>query len=470
MSTGRIGKSVTPYRWIVCALLFFATTTIYVDRQVFGILGPQLTKDFGWTEKQFSYIVTAFTLAYAIGYAAGGRMMDRIGVRKGFAAAIGLWSAAALAHGLIGPLVHSGLPWLNAALAGTLLGSLTPAALSVAGFSVVRFVLGLSEGGNFPAAIKTVGQWFPKSERALAIGIFNCGSNVGNVIAICAVPFIVGTMQLGWAAAFYMTGAMGFLFVALWSTLYRNPHVPAAPSAAEATCTCDGPPERPVEISWLGLLQRRQTWAYVAGTFLTSPVWWFYLYWLPKFLKNNFHVDLGGFFWPLFVVYLMADAGSIGGGGLSSWLIRRGVSVNAARKTAFLACALGAVPVVCVARVTNKWLAVCLVGLAAACHQGFSANLYAIVTDTVPSKVVSSVVGIGGTAGCIGMVAFSTLIGCLLDWTEHAYGTQDYLIPFMIAGSAYLAATAVIHLLLPRLEPMTCDTTASAARENSLHA
>jgi len=214
------------------------------------------------------------------------------------------------------------------------------------------------------------------------------------------------------------------------------------------------PPDPPVRISWLSLLGYRQTWAYTAAMMLIVPVWTFYLYWLPKFLENNHGIKLGKVFWPLLTVYLLADVGSVSGGGLSSWLIRRGASVNVARKTAFLACAVCVVPVVCTARVTNAWVAIVLVGVAAAAHQGFAANAFTIVSDTVPRKVVSSVIGIGGTAAYLSTLVFNMLTGCILDWTEAAYGKKDYLIPFVIAGSAYLAATAAIHLLLPRLEPM----------------
>jgi MFS transporter, ACS family, hexuronate transporter len=456
-SIGEPDTKRTRYRWVVCALLFFATTINYVDRQVFGILGPKLTEEFHWTETDFSFIVSAFTLAYAIGYVAAGRLMDRIGVRRGFTAAVGLWSAAAMAHGLVQPLVYSGLPWLNAAFAGTLLGALTPAMLSVAGFSAARFALGLAEGGNFPGAIKTVGQWHPKKERALSTGIFNSGSNVGIILAAYAVPFVVEDIRWGWAAAFYLTGALGFAWLAFWLAMYDDPERHPRVSPAELAYIRSDSPDPAARISWISLLRYRQTWAYTLAMFLVSPVWWFYLYWMPKFLKNNHGVDLGQVFWPLLLVYLMADVGSIVGGGFSSWLIHRGVTVNVARKTAFLACAVCVVPVVSVPRLGSLWAAVFLVGLAAAAHAGFSANLFTIVSDTVPRKAVSSVVGIGGLAGCLGMLALSTLIGVILDWSEALYGQKDYLIPFLISGSVYLLATAVIHLLLPRLEPMAFD-------------
>ena len=427
-----------------------------------------LTEEFHWTESDFSLIVSIFTLAYAISYTAAGKLMDWIGERKGFALAVALWSAAAMAHGLVEPLVYSGLPWLNAVFAGTVLGSLTPVVVSVAGFSAARFALGLAEGGNFPGAIKTVGLWHPKSERAMSTGIFNSGSNVGIIVAAYAVPFVVVDMQWGWSAAFYLTGGLGFVWLAFWLALYQRPERHPRVSPAELAHIRSDPPDSPVNLSWFALLGYRQTWAYTVGMFLVSPVWWFYLYWMPKFLENNHGIDLEHVFWPLLVVYLLADVGSIGGGGLSSWLIRRGASVNVARKTAFLACALGVLPVVAVARVSNLWIAVLLVGLAAASHAGFSANLYTIVSDTVPRKAVGSVVGIGGTAACVGMLFLSTLIGYVLDWTEAAYGEKDYLVPFVIAGSAYLIATAIIQILLPRLEPMALEAATSWFQRPSL--
>lgn len=454
---------LTHYRWVICALLFLATTINYIDRQVFGVLGPTLTEVYQWTETQYSDIVWYFTLAYAFSYALGGKIMDWLGERKGFTLVVVAWSLAAVAHGLVAPLVTYGLPWWNAAFAGTLLGEMTPAVMSVAGFSVARFALGMAEGGNFPGAIKTVGIWHPKSERAMATGLFNGGSMVGIIVASYAAPFIVVRMKWGWPAVFYLTGALGFAWAFAWLWLYRRPEQHPRVSPGELAIIRRDPPDPPGKIPWLNLLGYRQTWAYAIGMFMSSPVWWFYLYWMPKFLKKNHDIDLKHVFWPLLVVYLLADAGSIGGGSLSSWLIRRGASVNLARKIAFLACALAAAPVVCVARVGNLWAAVLLVGLAAAAHSGFAANLYTIVSDTVPRKAVGSVVGIGGAAGSAGMLLLAPLVGKILD------RTHDYLIPFMIAGSSYLVATLLIHLLLPRLDPMKIDDeqTGSNAQANS---
>jgi ACS family hexuronate transporter-like MFS transporter len=452
---GNLPAKTSHYRWVVCALLFCATSIIYVDRQVWGMLAPSLTEKFQWTESNYSFIVNAFTIAYALGYALGGRVMDIIGVRKGFIILFCVWSTLELTHGLVGPLVDRGLPWMNAAFAGTILGSLTPAIVSVAGFSLIRFFLGLVEGGHFPGAIKTVGQWHPKKERAFSTGLFNSGSNIGTIIALATVPFILRTMH--WGATFFVTGILGFIWAVIWFFFYRNPERHPRVSPAELALIQSDPPDPSGRIPWLSLLGYRQTWAFVAAMFLVSPVWWFYINWLPKFLKNNHNIDSTVYFLPLLVVYLMADAGSIAGGSLSSWLIKRGDSINVARKSTFLFCAICALPVIFVPRINSMWLAVIIIGLACAAHSGFSANLYTIVSDTVPRKAVSSVVGMGGTAAGVGFFVFSTLIGQVLDWTKKHYGEKDYLIPFMIAGLAYLAATAIIHLLLPRLEPMKFD-------------
>ena len=414
---------------VICAPLFFATTLNYVDRQVFAVLGPTLTEEFHWTESDFSFIVSVFTLAYAISYTVAGKMMDWMGERKGFALAVAVWSAAAMAHGLVAPLVYFRSAVVERGVRRDVLGR--PDAGDRVGGRVqrARFALGLAEGGNFPGAIKTVGLWHPKSERAMSTGIFNSGSMVGIIVAAYAVPFIIVEMKWGWAAAFYLTGALGFVWLAFWLAMYDRPERHPRVSPAELAIIRSDPPDPPGNIPWLGLLRYRQTWAYTLGMFLASPVWWFYLYWMPKFLKNNHGIDLAHVFWPLLVVYLMAGVGSIGGGGLSSWLIRRGASVNVARKTAFLVCALAVVPVVFVARVSNLWMAVLLVGLAAAAHSGFAANLYTIVSDTVPRKAVASVVGIGGTAGCVGMLCLSTLIGYVLDWTRTRLRRKGLLDP-----------------------------------------
>jgi MFS transporter, ACS family, hexuronate transporter len=427
---------MTHYRWVVCALLFFVTTVNYVDRQVLGILGPTLTDQYDWSESDFANIVNSFTIAYAVGYLVAGRLMDRIGARIGFAMVVGIWSLAAMGHGVIS--------WL-------------PPLLALTGFCAARGALGLAEGGNFPAAIKTVSDWFPKKERALSTGIFNSGANLGAIAAAYIVAWVLTDMQWGWPAAFYVTGALGFVWLAFWLWLYRSPEDHPRVSAGELAYIRSDPADPPSHMPWLRLLRYRQTWAFAIGMFVSSPVWWFFLYWLPKFLKNNHGIDVDHVFWPTTIVYCLASVGSVGGGWLSSALIQRGATLNFARKAAFLVCALCVLPVAAVARVSNLWVAVILVGVACAAHAGFSANLYPIVSDTVPRKAVSSVVGIGGMAACLGSLVFSKLVGWILDWTKETYGEKDYLIPFLIASSLYLVATVIIHLMLPTLEPMEIE-------------
>ncbi|MBN2578929.1 MAG: MFS transporter [Pirellulales bacterium] len=455
--TSALGSKRSHFRWVVCGLLFFTITLIYMDRQVLGMLKPGLIDQFGWTEKQYGYIVSAFSLAYAFSYAMMGRVMDWIGERKGFLLIVSIWSTAAMAHVFINPLVDHGLPWLKSTFSGAFFTTLTPAAISVFGFCIVRGILGLAEGGNFPGAIKTVGLWHPKSERATATGIFNAGSNTGIILAAIAVPIIVKSIGLDWSAAFFFVGALGVVWLVLWWKIYDRPENISRVSKTELEFIQSDPPDPPVRIPWLSLLGHRQTWAYTVGMFLSAPVWWFYLYWVPGFLYDKFDKKILEMLPNLITIFLMADVGGIAGGGLSSWLIRRGASINAARKTAFLACSLCVLPVIYVARADSIWVATVLIGLAAAAHQGYAANLFTIVSDTVPRKAVSSVVGIGGAASGVGMFIFTTVITTILDATKKDTGNKDYLVPFIIASSVYLVATAVIHLLLPRLQPMKFD-------------
>jgi ACS family hexuronate transporter-like MFS transporter len=411
---GPVGR----YRWLICALLFFATTVNYVDRQVIGILKPVLKDELGWNEIDYSNVVFAFQTAYAVGYLVAGRLIDRVGVRLGYAVAVALWSLAAMGHA-----------W----------------ARGVAGFCAARFALGLAEGGNFPAAVKSVGEWFPRTERALATGVFNAGSNVGALVTPLIVPWI--TLHYGWPAAFLVTGSFGFLWLVVWLATYDRPERHPRVTPAELAHIRSDPPEPAVAIPWLDLLRYRPTWAFAVGMFLTSPVWWFYLFWVPGFLNERFGVDLQHLGPPLVVIYLMTDVGSVAGGWLSSWLIGRGWGVNAGRKTAMLACALCVIPVFAAGIVADQWTAVVLIGLAASAHQGWSANLYTLVSDTMPPATVSSVVGIGGMAGAVGGMGVAKLAGYVLEWTGQ------YLVLFALAPAAYLVAFAVIQMLVPRLEP-----------------
>jgi ACS family hexuronate transporter-like MFS transporter len=406
-------------RWIVCGLLFLATTINYIDRQVIGILKPELTRTFGWSEIDYSNIVFAFQLAYAAGYLFGGRVMDTLGVRAGYALAVALWSLAAMGHA-----------W----------------ARSVAGFCVARLALGLTEGGNFPAAVKTVTGWFPKQERALATGIFNSGTNVGALVTPLLVPWL--TVNYGWPSAFVVTGALGFVWLVAWGLLYREPEKHPSLSPAELAYIRSEPAEPEIKLSWFSLLRYRQTWAFVAGMFLAGPIWWFYLYWIPDFLHKQHGLNLLQLGPPLVTIYLMTDVGSIGGGWLSSHLIRKGWSINAARKSTMLVCALCVVPVFFAAKVSGLWTATLLIGLAASAHQGFAANLYTMVSDTAPRQVVSSIVGIGGMTASLGGMIIAKAAGYVLEWTGH------YLPLFIIASCAYLVALLAIHLINPRMEPM----------------
>ncbi|WP_045726514.1 MFS transporter [Xanthomonas sp. GPE 39] len=405
-------------RWRICALLLAATTINYVDRQVLGVLAPFLQEHIGWNEIQYGYIVTAFQAAYALGLLCSGAIIDRFGTRVGYALAIGVWSLASMGHAL---------------------------ASGVIGFAVARFFLGLGESGNFPAAIKTVAEWFPRRERALATGIFNSGSNIGAIVAPLSVPFIANAW--GWQWAFLFTGVLGAIWLTLWWLSYRPPEHHPRLSAAELAHIRSDPPEPIRQLSWAQLLRHRQAWAFVVAKFLTDPVWWFFLFWLPKFLHDKYGLGLLQLGAPLIVIFLLADVGSIAGGWLAGRLLARGWSVNRARKGAMLVCALAVVPIVFAARADQMWLAVALIGLATAAHQGWAANLFTLTSDMFPRHAVASLVGIGGFAGAVGGMLIANFIGFLLQ------ATGSYLPVFLLAGSAYLFALGMVHLLTPRLQP-----------------
>jgi MFS transporter, ACS family, hexuronate transporter len=418
------------FRWIICALLFFATTINYVDRAVLGILKSDLMRDLHWTETDYGTIVSYFSLAYAFGYAGAGRLMDYVGVRVGYGVSVFFWSIAAMAHGL---------------------------ARSVFGFSLMRGALGISEGGNFPGAVKSVSEWFPKRERALATGIFNSGSNVGAILAPLLVPWI--TLRYGWPSAFYITGALGFLWLIFWLLIYEAPERHKSVSPAELEYIRSDPPDPQVRIPWLQLLAYRQVWAVIVGMALSAPIWWFYLYWVPGYLEKEHGIDLKNIGPPLIAIYLLADVGSIAGGWLSSQLIKRGWSVNASRKTALLICAICVVPVFAVPLTSNIWVVTFLIGLAAAAHQGFSCNVYTLVSDTAPRNIVSSIVGLAGMSAGLVAMGFQRFTGNILDKWDNGY-----VVLFAIAASIYLVNVLLIHLLVPRLEPMVVELPASAAR------
>lgn len=416
---GAAAVGIGRYRWRVCAMLLAATTINYVDRQVLGVLAPYLQEHIGWSEVEYGGIVTAFQGAYALGLLCAGAVVDRLGTRIGYAIAIGVWSLAAMGHAL---------------------------ATGVAGFALARFVLGLGEAGNFPAAIKTVAEWFPRRERALAVGIFNSGSNIGAIVAPLAVPVVAA--RWGWQAAFLCTGVLSAMWLLLWLAWYRAPDAQPRLSARELAHIRSDPREACGRVRWARILQHRQAWAFVAAKFITDPIWWFFLFWLPKFLHARYGLSLLELGLPLIVIFVMADIGSIGGGWLAGRLVRAGCSANRARKGAMLVCALCVVPIVFAARADNLWLAVALIGLATAGHQGWSANLFTLPSDMFPRPAVASVVGLGGFAGAVGGMLIATFVGLLLQ------ATGSYVPVFVMAASAYLLALGVVQLLAPRLQPV----------------
>ncbi len=414
---------------MICALLFFATTINYLDRLVLSILAPTLQTEIGWNEFEYGVINGAFTLAYAVGLLVVGGLMDRWGTRTGFSIAVAVWSAAAMAHAF---------------------------ARNWVGFAVARFALGLSEAGNFPGAVKTVAEWFPKKERALATGIFNAGSNVGAILAPLLVPVIL--YYMGWRAAFVLTGAVGFLWLFFWLMTYRRPEEHPRVGAQELAYINSDPIEPATKIPWASLVPHRQTWAFGVGKILTDPVWWFFLFWLPKFFSETYGVKLAGLAAPLVIIYVAADIGSIGGGWLSSALIKRGWSVNAGRKTAMLLCALCVVPMAMAPFVEQMWITVGLIALAAAAHQGWSANLFTLTSDMFPRRAVGSVVGIGGMGGALSGFVASLGIGTVLQLTN-----QNYVPLLVVGGFAYVGTLLIIHLLVPRLEPVRFEEGAGSA-------
>ena len=436
-AVGQANARVGSYRWVICLLLFLAATINYIDRQVIGLLKPTLQQQYGWSEIDYADIVFSFQLAYAIGLLLAGRFIDRVGTRVGFTIAVLVWSIAAMAHAeaaTYGPAA--------AALLGMFGLAYAP---SVAGFIAARFALGIGEAGNFPAAIRAVAEWFPIKERAFATGLFNSGTNIGAVVAPLLVPWI--TVTYGWYWAFIATGAIGFAWIALWLPLFGQPERHPRVSAAELAHIRSEPSPPAVRVPLRTILPHRQTWAFAIGKFLTDPNWWLYLFWVPDFLNRNHGLNLLAVGPPLVAIYLIADVGSIGGGWLSSALLKRGWSVNAARKTAMLVSACAVIPIVFASMATSLWVAVGLVALAAAAHQGWSANIFTLASDMFPRHAVGTVVGFGGMAGAFGGMLIAKLTGYLLETTG------SYLPVFLIAGTAYLTALLIIHLLAPRLEP-----------------
>jgi ACS family hexuronate transporter-like MFS transporter len=425
-------KTVGNYRWTICALLFFATTINYLDRTVISLLKPYLEVQFKWTEGDYSYIVMAFQLSYAVGMFFVGRFIDKVGTKLGYALSILAWSLAAMGHAI---------------------------ARSSLGFGIARSALGLSEAGNFPAAIKTVSEWFPKKERAFATGIFNSGTNIGAVITPLTVPWIAEKM--GWQYAFILTGAVGFLWLLLWIFIYEIPAKNKRLSKEEYSyITSDldesvETEEKPPKTSWFKLLGFRQTWAFVLGKFLTDPVWWFFLFWLPAFLDAQYQIKGTDIALPVALVYTMCSFGSIGGGWLPLFLINRGWTVFRARKISMLIYALCVVPVIFAQWLgsMNMWLAVFLIGIATSAHQAWSANIFTTVSDMFPKKTVASVTGLGGMAGSVGGLLIALLAGILFDHFKLLGNIETgYYIMFFVCGFAYLLAWLIMHFLVPKMK------------------
>ncbi len=411
--------AVGRYRWVIVALLFTAMVINYVDRQTIGLLKGDLSKEFGWTETDYADLVFWFQGAYALSYLAFGRIVDRIGARWGFGVAFLIWQIAHLSHA---------------------------AARSLSGFIGARMLLGVGEGGAFPGGLKAMAQWFPKKERAFATGLFNAGTNIGAIVTPLIIPAVV--LAWGWRAAFIVTGLGGLLWLPIWLLVYRTPREQKGLSAAELAHIESDPPDVAATVPWTRLLKVRETWAYAIAKFLIDPIWWMFLFWLPDFMQKRHGLDLKTFGPPIVVVYLLSDVGSILGGWLSSRLIRQGWSINRARKTTMLICAIAVTPVAFAAFADNLWVAVGIIGLATAAHQGFSANLYTLPGDVFPRSAVGSVVGIGGMIGAIGGMAMSKYAGFVLD----RLGTYTPI--FVVAASVYLLALAAIHILTPRMQPV----------------
>jgi ACS family hexuronate transporter-like MFS transporter len=404
------------YRWVVIVLLFVITTINYMDRNLLAVLKPTIQGDLHFNETEYGDIVFAFSMAYAAGYASMGAFTDRVGIRIGFAVAAMIWSASSAAHGLVA---------------------------SVLGFTVARIFLGLGEGGNFPTCIKAVATWFPVRDRALATGIFNSGSNIGGLLAPIIAAII--TVHWGWQEAFLVTGGVGFVWVVFWLVMYRAPERHPKVTPAELAYIQSDPEVPLKKVPWVKLLAYAGTWTYMLGAILTNPVWWFYNNWVPSFLFSKFHINLMALGLPLVVIYLMTDVGSVGGGWLSGRLIKAGLGVFTARKLALLACALCTVPVFLAPMVNSIWIAVLLIGLAMAAHQGFSANLFTLVSDTMPNNAVAGAVGLGGCVSSI-LSGFSAIVvGHILDATHN-----NYTLVFFVGAGAYVVATVAVHFMLPK--------------------
>jgi ACS family hexuronate transporter-like MFS transporter len=414
----------TNFRWAIVALLFFATTVNYFDRFLIGILAPLLETEIGWNELEYGYIVSSFQIAYAVGALMAGYVIDRLGTRWGFALAVTLWSFASMMHA---------------------------AARSWVSFAFARVGLGLSEAGNFPAAIKTVAEWFPKKERALATGLFNGGSNVGAIMAPILIPIIIASLG-SWRWVFILSGFLGFFWLIFWLILYKNPRQNRFANQAEVDYIEDGEPEEEnIKVHWTKLLKYRQTWAIALGKLFADPVWYFYLYWGAKFLNAKFGVDLKELALPLVTIYVIADLGGIAGGAISSRFIKKGKTANYARKVTMLGSALLVLPVMSVPYYSSIFISVALISLAAAAHCSWSANIFTMVTDLFPKQVVATATGFATTVSTLGGMLMALFVGYVL----YESGTEGYNIAFAVASCGYLIGIVIIHLLVPKMQPLT---------------
>ncbi len=408
---------MTRVRWTVCALLFFAATVSYLDRQVLSFLAKTLETSIGWDNIQYGYITAAFQATYALGLLGVGRLMDRMGVRTGFAVAVVVWSVAAVSHA---------------------------AARTALAFGVARAALGLGESATFPASVKALAEWFPKRERALAAGFFNSGTNIGAIAVPLTVPWLAASY--GWQAAFIATGATGFVWVGLWWFMYRKPDEHPGVSASELAHIRSDPPDKVESVPWRSLLPEKGTWQFGIGKFLTDPAWWFFIFWLPKYLQEAFGLSMSELIGPTLVVFNLSAVGSICGGWLSSGLIKRGWQVHAARRAAMLTCALSVTPVVYAPFSRNLWVVVFILGLAMAAHQGWSANLYTLVSDRFPRGAVASVTGIGAAMGAASGVLIQVITGHVVQLTH------SYVPLFIFCGVTYLVTLGIMGTLGPKGE------------------
>ena len=417
-------KRKLQFRWFILVLLFLATTILYIDRSALGILAPDLQKSIGWSEEQYGYINTAFMIAYAICFLLMGTIIDRIGTKKGYLLSISIWSLATAAHALAGR-------WI--------------------GFAIARFSLAVGQSGNFPSAIKSVAEWFPKKERALAIGIFNGGANMGTIIAPLIIPGLV-LMVDNWRIAFLWTLPISLVWIILWAVNYKKPeqHKRVSPEELAHINSDSESNESSERLPWKAILPHRGAWAIAVAKFVADPIWWFYLFWGAKFLNEKFGVSLKEIGLPFFTIYLVSWGMGVLLGGFSSRLLKKGLGINRGRKLGMLACGLCAVPVMFVPHTDSLWLAISLISLAAGGHCGWSANVFSLMSDIFPKKATASVAGFGGFCGAVGGAIVAFGVGKILQ----NVGTDGYAIPFLVAGLGYLVALGLIHLIAPKIEPL----------------